>query len=229
MMTSNSSRFSALLAFTTLLCVVVAGDDTKLSLENLDERLREQESCWGTDEDYVKQPSSFLEVSPSVPGVPGSPSKPGDAWHDLEKIFGPTIVWLFKMMPGMRAKLYGRSLTPPCRCEACAYTLDTLIMYLDEDTMGWYTPDDIQHIMMDRFCYGIKWLYRSACHHILSAYFDDIAAMAMGHMTGLDICRVLRFCPYYYSGGNMLFGNTFPFNSMSGTAGGGAAAAAQAH
>ena len=51
---------------------------------------------------------------------------------------------------------------------------------------------------MDRFCYGIKWLYRSACHHILTAYFDDIAAMAMGHMTGLDICRVLRFCPYYY-------------------------------
>lgn len=175
----------------------------------------EHNSCWGVDSDYQTS-RSFLEVSSN------SAASPGDAWGDLEKIFGSTIVWLFKMMPGMRAKLYGRSLTPPCRCEACAYTLDTLIMYLDEDTMGWYTPDDIQHIMMDRFCYGIKWLYRSACHHILSAYFDDIAAMAMGHMTGLDICRVLRFCPYYYSGGNMLFGNTFPFNIMSGSAGGSA-------
>jgi hypothetical protein len=67
----------------------------------------------------------------------------------------------------------------------------------------------------DRFCYGIKWLYRSACHHILTAYFDDIAAMAMGHMTGLDICRVLRFCPYYYSGGNLAWSNmrAFPFSS----------------
>lgn len=225
-MLSYPSRFAALLTFAIVMSVVLARDDTQLpALVNLDERLREQESCWGADEDYVKEPS-FLDLSPSFPTSPGNPASPGDAWGDLEKIFGKTIVWLFKMMPGMRAKLYGRSLTPPCRCEACAYTLDTLIMYLDEDTMGWYTPDDIQHIMMDRFCYGIKWLYRSACHHILSAYFDDIAAMAMGHMTGLDICRVLRFCPYYYSGGNMLFGNTFPFNIMGGSAGGSASAAA---
>merc|ERR1719454_1310201 len=76
--------------------------------------------------------------------------------------------------------------------------------------------------MMDRFCYGIKWLYRSACHHILTAYFDDVAAMAMGHMTGLDICRVLRSCPYYYSGGNLWWSNmkAFPFFG-----GGGASAA----
>lgn len=169
-----------------------------------------EESCWGTDEDWNTESSAFLQVSTAA-----DPSNP-DPWGQFKTNFGPGMEWLFRMMPGMRGKLYGRSLTPPCRCEACAYTLDTLIMYLDEDTMGWYTPDDIQHIMMDRFCYGIKWLYRSACHHILTAYFDDVAAMAMGHMTGLDICRVLRFCPYYYSGGNMPWGNVKPFNFMPG-------------
>ena len=145
------------------------------------------DACWGSAEDWDTTSPAFLELKPD-----------DNHWTQVSNTFGSGVEWLFRLMPGMRGKLYGRSLTLPCRCEACAYTLDTLIMYLDEDTMGWYTPDDIQHIMMDRFCYGIKWLYRSACHHILTAYFDDIAAMAMGHMTGLDICRVLRFCPYYY-------------------------------
>lgn len=172
-----------------------------------------KDECWGTDEDWDTSSSAFVEVEA---GTAVSTSSSPDPWAQFKGNFGPGMEWMFRMMPGMRGKLYGRSLTPPCRCEACAYTLDTLIMYLDEDTMGWYTPDDIQHIMMDRFCYGIKWLYRSACHHILTAYFDDVAAMAMGHMTGLDICRVLRFCPYYYSGGNMPWGNVKPFNFMPG-------------
>jgi len=166
------------------------------------------DSCWGGDEAWDQQSPAFLQEAPQE-GLGG-----------IQSTFGSGVEWLFRLMPGMRGKLYGRSLMPPCRCEACAYTLDTLIMFLDEDTMGWYTPDDIQHIMMDRFCYGIKWLYRSACHHILTAYFDDVAAMAMGHMTGLDICRVLRFCPYYYSGGNLWWSNmkAFPFFGGGGAA-----------
>ena len=126
-----------------------------------------------------------------------SPSNPQDQWGAIQNTFGSGVEWLFRLMPGMRGKLYGRSLMPPCRCEACAYTLDTLIMYLDEDTMGWYTPDDIQHIMMDRFCYGIKWLYRSACHHIMSNYYEDVTDMVMTYDTGWDICRQLRFCPWF--------------------------------
>ena len=165
------------------------------------------DSCWGGDEAWDQQSPAFLQEAPQ------------EHWDNIQSTFGSGVEWLFRLMPGMRGKLYGRSLMPPCRCEACAYTLDTLIMFLDEDTMGWYTPDDIQHIMMDRFCYGIKWLYRSACHHILTAYFDDVAAMAMGHMTGLDICRVLRFCPYYYSGGNLWWSNmkAFPFFGAGST------------
>lgn len=167
------------------------------------------DSCWGDEETWDEQSPAFLEQQPAAPQ---------EHWSNIQNTFGTGVEWLFRLMPGMRGKLYGRSLMPPCRCEACAYTLDTLIMFLDEDTMGWYTPDDIQHIMMDRFCYGIKWLYRSACHHILTAYFDDVAAMAMGHMTGLDICRVLRFCPYYYSGGNLWWSNMKAFPFFGGSA-----------
>ena len=35
-------------------------------------------------------------------------------------------------------------------------------MHLDEDTMGMFDQADIDRILMDRFCYGIKWIYRSA-------------------------------------------------------------------
>lgn len=45
---------------------------------------------------------------------------------------------------------------------ACVYSIDTMIMYLDEDTMGMFDESDIDRILMDRFCYGIKWMYRSA-------------------------------------------------------------------
>ena len=33
-----------------------------------------------------------------------------------------------------------------------------MIMYLDEDTMGMFDEADIDRILMDRFCYGIKWM-----------------------------------------------------------------------
>lgn len=113
--------------------------------------------------------------------------------------------FFMKLVPGVHGKLYGRTLVAPCRCEACAYVLDTLVMYLDEDTMGWFLPDDVEHVIQDRFCYGVKWIYRSACHHILSAYYEEVITMVMGHLTGVDMCRVLRFCPFHFSSGNWMW------------------------
>ena len=47
--------------------------------------------------------------------------KPDDNhWTQVSNTFGSGVEWL-ALMPGMRGKLYGRSLTLPCRCEACAY------------------------------------------------------------------------------------------------------------
>eukprot|EP00298_Acanthocystis_sp_HF-20_P026825 c4657_g1_i1.p2 GENE.c4657_g1_i1~~c4657_g1_i1.p2 ORF type:complete len:233 (+),score=86.42 c4657_g1_i1:34-699(+) len=121
--------------------------------------------------------------------------------------------FFMKLVPGVHGKLYGRSLVAPCRCEACAYVLDTLVMYLDEDTMGWFLPDDVEHVMQDRFCYGVKWIYRSACHHILTAYYEEIVTMVMGHLTGVDMCRVLRFCPFHFSTGNWMWPQKNPMVS----------------
>lgn len=152
---------------------------------------------------------SFGPPRPAAPDPPPPPALTQEQ-RDLKANplgqFG-SLAWIFKLMPGMRARLYGRSLTPACKCEACAYVLDTLMMYLDEDTGGWYLPQDVRIVIMDRFCYGIKYLYRSACQHIMSAYMEDVVAMAMGHITGVDICRVLRFCPFYSAaGGNAVYG-----------------------
>jgi len=80
---------------------------------------------------------------------------------------------------------------------ACVYSIDTMIMYLDEDTMGMFDESDIDRVLMDRFCYGIKWMYRSACHHIMSNYYEDVTDMVMTYYTGWDICRQLRFCPWF--------------------------------
>eukprot|EP00299_Pterocystis_sp_00344_P002446 c12761_g1_i1.p1 GENE.c12761_g1_i1~~c12761_g1_i1.p1 ORF type:complete len:229 (-),score=44.79 c12761_g1_i1:63-713(-) len=160
----------------------------------------EKPSCFGEDEansTQDKDSSSFLEVS-----------EQGD--------YGQ---FFMKLVPGMHGKLYGRTLVAPCRCEACAYVLDTLVMYLDEDTMGWFLPDDVEHVMQDRFCYGVKWIYRSACHHILSAYYEEIVTMVMGHLTGVDMCRVLRFCPFHFSSGNWMWPqkNPLSFDETSST------------
>ena len=39
--------------------------------------------------------------------------------------------------------------------------------------------------------------YRSACHHIMSNYYEDVTDMVMTYYTGWDICRQLRFCPWF--------------------------------
>jgi hypothetical protein len=108
-------------------------------------------------------------------------------------LWGP----LLGQMPSFAGALFGRSLFSGCKCEACVYSIDTMVMYLDEDTLGMFDESDIDRILMDRFCYGIKWMYRSACHHIMSNYYEDVTDMVMTYYTGWDICRQLRFCPWF--------------------------------
>merc|ERR1712100_467867 len=88
-----------------------------------DGKMPPDDSCWGTDEDWDTSSSAFVEVSAGAMAK-GDVS---DHWAQFSKTLGPGMEWMFRMMPGMRGKLYGRSLTPPCRCKACAYTIDTLI------------------------------------------------------------------------------------------------------
>lgn len=109
------------------------------------------------------------------------------------RLWGP----LLGEIPNFAGALFGRSLFSGCKCEACVYSIDTLINYLDEDTMGMFDEKDIDRILMDRFCYGIKWMYRSACHHIMSNYYEDVSDMIMTFYTGWDICRQVRFCPWF--------------------------------
>eukprot|EP00298_Acanthocystis_sp_HF-20_P021894 c285_g1_i1.p1 GENE.c285_g1_i1~~c285_g1_i1.p1 ORF type:complete len:260 (-),score=62.64 c285_g1_i1:7-729(-) len=107
-------------------------------------------------------------------------------------IYGP----LWNAFPKMAGALFGRSIFSGCKCEACVYSLDTLIMYLDEDTLGFFNENDINRVLMDRFCYGLKWMYRSACHHIMSDYYPQVVDMLQKYLTGWDVCRHLRFCPW---------------------------------
>jgi len=107
-------------------------------------------------------------------------------------LYGP----LWNAFPKMAGALFGRSIFSGCKCEACVYSLDTLIMYLDEDTLGFFNENDINRVLMDRFCYGLKWMYRSACHHIMSDYYPQVVDMLQKYLTGWDVCRHLRFCPW---------------------------------
>ncbi len=189
-------------------------------------------------------------------GMAGSESKPPHPeWANAfpgkgldMSLWGP----LLGQMPSFAGALFGRSLFSGCKCEglrprpspkhaaapvaltpppraACVYSIDTMVMHLDEDTMGMFDQADIDRILMDRFCYGIKWIYRSAvrrtprqcppvpravwarapptrpptgasraqCHHIMSNYYEDVTDMVMTYYTGWDICRQLRFCPWF--------------------------------
>ena len=63
--------------------------------------------CWGDEAAWDTTSPSFLEQG----------QVQGDPWSQIGSTFGSGVEWLFKLMPGMRGKLYGRSLTPPCRCE----------------------------------------------------------------------------------------------------------------
>lgn len=146
-----------------------------------------------------KSPNRWAEV-PKL-GLTGAESQPAHPeWANAFpgkgmdfSLWGP----LLGSMPSFAGALFGRSLFSGCKCEACVYSIDTMIMYLDEDTMGMFDESDIDRVLMDRFCYGIKWMYRSACHHIMSNYYEDVTDMVMTYYTGWDICRQLRFCPWF--------------------------------
>jgi hypothetical protein len=146
-----------------------------------------------------QSPDKWAEVLKLGVSGPGSETKGAcfeNAWpgKGLDfSLWGPIL----GEMPGFAGALFGRSLFSGCKCEACVYSVDTLVMYLDEDTMGMFDEQDIDRILMDRFCYGIKWMYRSACHHIMSNYYEDVTDMIMTYYTGWDICRQLRMCPWF--------------------------------
>ena len=97
-------------------------------------------------------------------GLVGAESQPKNAEYTNAfpgkgldfSLWGP----LLGQMPSFAGALFGRSLFSGCKCEACVYSIDTMVMYLDEDTMGMFDEADIDRILMDRFCYGIKWMYR---------------------------------------------------------------------
>jgi len=95
-------------------------------------------------------------------GLVGAESQPKNAEYTNAfpgkgldfSLWGP----LLGQMPSFAGALFGRSLFSGCKCEACVYSIDTMVMYLDEDTMGMFDEADIDRILMDRFCYGIKWM-----------------------------------------------------------------------
>jgi len=118
-------------------------------------------------------------------------------------LYGP----LWNAFPKMAGALFGRSIFSGCKCEACVYSLDTLIMYLDEDTLGFFDENDINRVLMDRFCYGLKWMYRSACHHIMSDYYPQVVDMLQKYLTGWDVCRHLRFCPWALTSNKQVAGS----------------------
>lgn len=107
-----------------------------------------------------RPPDRWSEV-PKL-GLVGAESQPKNAEYTNAfpgkgldfSLWGP----LLGQMPSFAGALFGRSLFSGCKCEACVYSIDTMVMYLDEDTMGMFDEADIDRILMDRFCYGIKWM-----------------------------------------------------------------------
>ena len=79
-----------------------------------DDRDEAADACWGGEEAWDLESPAFLEQTPAAPQ---------EHWSNIQNTFGTGVEWLFRLMPGMRGKLYGRSLMPPCRCEACAWPM----------------------------------------------------------------------------------------------------------
>ena len=82
-----------------------------------------------------------------------------------------------------------------CRCEACESVLGDLIDNLEDDFPGrQYTEGDIYALINDRFCYGVKWVFRSPCRYILQKYMDEVIELVMVEATEREVCEQLRFC-----------------------------------
>ena len=73
--------------------------------------------------------------------------------------------------------------------------LGDLIDNLEDDFPGrQYTEGDIYALINDRFCYGVKWVFRSPCRYILQKYMDEVIELIMVEATEREICEQLRFC-----------------------------------
>ena len=84
---------------------------------------------------------------------------------------------------------------PPPRVAACESVLGDLIDNLEDDFPGrQYTEGDIYALINDRFCYGVKWVFRSPCRYILQKYMDEVIELIMVEATEREICEQLRFC-----------------------------------
>ena len=49
-------------------------------------------------------------------------------------------------------------------------------------------------LINDRFCYGVKWVFRSPCRYILQKYMDEVIELVMVEATEREVCEQLRFC-----------------------------------
>jgi len=82
-----------------------------------------------------------------------------------------------------------------CRCEACEQVIGDLIDNLEDDFPGrTYQEGDVYALINDRFCYGVRWVFRSACRYILSKYMDETIQLLMMEATEREVCETLRFC-----------------------------------
>jgi hypothetical protein len=94
--------------------------------------------------------------------------------------------------------------------------LGDLIDNLEDDFPGrQYTEGDIYALINDRFCYGVKWVFRSPvsprggafppappellpapsqCRYIMQKYMDEIIELIMVEATEREVCEQLRFC-----------------------------------
>ena len=83
------------------------------------------------------------------------------------------------------------------RCSATILTHlgKDLIDNLEDDFPGrQYTEGDIYALINDRFCYGVKWVFRSPCRYILQKYMDELIELVMVEATEREVCEQLRFC-----------------------------------
>ena len=105
------------------------------------------------------------------------------------------------------------------RRAACESVLGDLIDNLEDDFPGrQYTEGDIYALINDRFCYGVKWVFRSPvrsrppppprgpsrsaelrsrvvqCRYIMQKYMDEIIELVMVEATEREVCEQLRFC-----------------------------------
>ena len=81
------------------------------------------------------------------------------------------------------------------RWPSCESVLGDLIDNLEDDFPGrQYTEGDIYALINDRFCYGVKWVFRSPCRYILQKYMDEVIELIMVEATEREICEQLRFC-----------------------------------